>query len=372
MQQTDQNFSFVGSPFLYDVFVSYSHGDIDQTGDSDFLRWSKLFYDELRRAIIPYSDEMKQLRIFFDENPRLGEGLGLGRDVDTTLEASARASAFLLALISPGYLKSTYCERERLWWRDGQANLAYEAKDRFLPLLIWGRPPHPDVSWEAALKRHDLPNVVHARFFDGEAPLTRPHPFGWPGLARNQKMIEGVLNVVAHLFQRLEEFRDLVRQRQALTQAIAPLSPTVYLHAREDFADAFDAAHDALSDRGFVVMPEAPEPIEIDPNKRATIHEQRTEQLKESNALIVVADQDSYRLHDDLKVWKHNRNLAIAQAEKASALPRRLPAAILDPIEDRTLAKRRRAIVRNQGLGWFHLPEPDWADQAAQWIKEAP
>ncbi len=321
---------------------------------------------------MPYSDEMKRLRVFFDESPRLSEGLGLGKDVDATLEASARASAFLLALISPGYLKSAYCERERQWWRDGQAGLAFETKDRFLPLLIWGRPPHPDANWETALKRHDLPNVVHARFFDGEAALTRPHPFGWPGLARNQQMIEGVLNVVSHLFQRLEEFRDIVRQRQALNQTVIPESPTVYLHAREDIAHAFDAAHTALSDRGFVVLPEMPEPIEVDPIKRATIREERTKRLKESDALIVVAAEDPDRLHDDLKVWKHDRNLAIAQAEKVSALPRRLPAAVLDPIEDRTRAKRRSAIVRNQGLGWFHLPEPDWADQAARWIKEAP
>ena len=40
--------SFVGAPYTYDIFISYNHGDVRGEGTSNFLRWSKCFWQALR------------------------------------------------------------------------------------------------------------------------------------------------------------------------------------------------------------------------------------------------------------------------------------------------------------------------------------
>ena len=56
--------SFVGEPYLADVFISYSHGDVRGTGDANFKQWSKCFWRELQREFEAH-DDLAGLTIFF-------------------------------------------------------------------------------------------------------------------------------------------------------------------------------------------------------------------------------------------------------------------------------------------------------------------
>jgi hypothetical protein len=54
--------------FLHDIFVSYSHGDVDQAGASLLKDWSTQFIDLLNNNLKTVLRQ--QVSIFFDDNKR--------------------------------------------------------------------------------------------------------------------------------------------------------------------------------------------------------------------------------------------------------------------------------------------------------------
>jgi hypothetical protein len=88
--------------FQYDVFISYAS---ENNRDS----WVKFFYDVL-------TDELEQLLgrqflskyVFFDKTK-----LRVGQSFPKMLETGAEASALLIPILSPSYLTSDWCDRER-------------------------------------------------------------------------------------------------------------------------------------------------------------------------------------------------------------------------------------------------------------------
>lgn len=88
--------------FRYDLFVSYASAD---NADSWVERFQSQLTAELKRLLgSPFSDKT----VFFD---RLR--LGTNQSYPEELDAAARDSAILVALLSPSYLKSDWCSRER-------------------------------------------------------------------------------------------------------------------------------------------------------------------------------------------------------------------------------------------------------------------
>jgi hypothetical protein len=86
----------------YDLFISYA-------GENNRNRWVELLKDAL-------IDELEQLlgrqfsreSVFFDKTE-----LRVGQSFPETLEKAAEASALLLPVLSPSYLSSDWCDRER-------------------------------------------------------------------------------------------------------------------------------------------------------------------------------------------------------------------------------------------------------------------
>ena len=104
--------AYLSPHFDYDVFVSYSHGDPRGAGESPLKTWSHALIEALIADITSLSDEFDELAVWYD------------RDLDPTLQLTpelrrkVKAAAVLMILMSPRYLKSTWCGDERTWFQE--------------------------------------------------------------------------------------------------------------------------------------------------------------------------------------------------------------------------------------------------------------
>ena len=109
--------AYVGKPLDYDIFVSYSHGDVDATGESKVKQWSQAFARELESE--------------FRAQPKFGH------DVTIQLQSDFARAAILTVLMSPYYLESKWCQDEREWWYSKQAELGLPSEERIAVVRIW-------------------------------------------------------------------------------------------------------------------------------------------------------------------------------------------------------------------------------------------
>lgn len=370
--------SFVGEPYTSDVFISYSHGDVHGVGDSNFKQWSRCFWRELQREFEAH-DDLEGLTIFFDSSERPNEGVDPFVALDPHLEEQASNAAVFMPLISPRYLKSDWCLRELAWWREAQEKRQLDTRGRLAPVLIWGVPPAGTTSWSEALKPIGLSNLTGISFFPRDKVLLRPQPFGWPGAGdriEDYRFFEPLLDVVGYIRQHLIAFKQIVAETRPDGTTPAPedgVKPSIYLHGRTDAPQQWEAAADALSQAGFPVSPDGPEPIEADAAARAKIRETRIGAMSACDALLVVGPEDSATFSEELMILgKADRGLAIDRAERVLGLSgKRLPCGVVDTVSDPTRAKRRKAWAENNRLGWFELTDPAWVNRAAEWIGTA-
>ena len=87
--------------FANDIFISYSHLD-DRSVDGS--GWVSDFHQRLQIEV----EEEIGARVQIWRDRRIGPADDFGRDLDRQL----RGSAMLLAILSPGYLNSHWCEWE--------------------------------------------------------------------------------------------------------------------------------------------------------------------------------------------------------------------------------------------------------------------
>jgi hypothetical protein len=369
--------SFVGEPYTNDVFISYSHGDVHGTGDTNFKQWSRCFWRELRREF-ESDDDLPGLTIFFDSSDRPNEGVDPFISLDPHLEERASNAAVFMPLISPRYLKSEWCLRELKWWREAQEKRRLDTRGRLAPVLIWGAPPAGMVSWQEALKEIGLSQLTGINFFPPDKARLRPQPFGWPGVGErveDQRFYEPLLTAVGYLKHHLVEFKSIVSEGSAETAPTVgdDVKPSIYLHGRSDDPDNWERAADELSKAGFPVSPDAPEPIETDAAKREKIREARVSTMSTCDALLVLGPQDNATFNEELMILgKHDRQLAIDRAQRVLGLAaKRLPCGVVDTVSDAARAKRRRAQAVNSHLGWFAMADQSWVGQAADWLGAA-
>lgn len=364
--------SFVGKPYLADIFISYSHGDVSGEGDSNFKRWSHSFYRDLRRELRDHPD-LKGVSIFFDESNRQSEGVQPFVPFGESLEEHASRAAIFLPLISPHYLGSRWCLQELAWWRGAQEQTRSETHGRLAPVFIWGLPPAGVASWPQAVEKIDLAHLTGIHFYSRENVSMRPQPFGWPGSdgpIKDERFVEALLMLVSHLRKHLLDLKASVPVSSTDDGAGERGKPNIYLHGRNDSPQHWDAACDALIGAGFPVMPDAPEPVETDAEKRARIRESRIGAMSTCDALLVVGPQDNGVFSEELSILsKDDRGLAIDRAERVHGRAgKRLPCAVLDTVSDPARARRRKAWAENNRLAWFELADPAWVSQASAWL----
>jgi hypothetical protein len=368
--------SFVGEPYLADIFISYSHGDVESEGDSNFKRWSRSFYRELRRELRDHPD-LTGVRIFFDDSNRQSEGVQPFVPFGESLEEHATKAAIFLPLISPHYLNSRWCLQELEWWRSAQEKHQRDTRGRLAPIYIWGLPPSGSARWPDAVEKIRLAHLTGIEFYSRDNVRERPQPFGWPGSDEpiaDRKFIEALLRLVGNLRRHLLDLRTVVSDSQP--QPIAAdegTKPTIYLHGRDDAPEYWESAADALESAGFPVTPDGPEPVEPDAEKRARIRESRVGAMSACDALLVVGPQDSAIFSEEVSILgKDDRGLAIDRAERVlGRRGKKLPCAVIDTVTDPARARRRKAWAENNRLGWFELADPAWVNRASEWLGAA-
>src|SRR5262245_44969734 len=104
--------AFLSPHYSLDAFVSYSHGDPRRLGDSSPLkRWSLALIKALRDDILALSTEFDELEIWCDEQ------IDPTAKLTETLRDMVRSAAILIVLMSPRYLRSSWCRDEREWFK---------------------------------------------------------------------------------------------------------------------------------------------------------------------------------------------------------------------------------------------------------------
>src|SRR5215510_10407304 len=95
--------------FDYDLFISYAAADNDQGVVEQFVATlEKQISDNLVNA---FSKE--KVRVYFDRQ-RLATQASV--NWEDHLKAAASSTAILVPLLSPNYLSSLYCSKERSWF----------------------------------------------------------------------------------------------------------------------------------------------------------------------------------------------------------------------------------------------------------------
>jgi hypothetical protein len=368
---------FVGDPFSLDIFVSYSHGDVDGSGDSKLKQWSRAFWRELEREM-PLHE--RNVKVFFDQSTRLGVPRFV--DLDPQLQQALRGSALFLVLMSKFQAASEYCQKERDWWVEGQKAQGFDIRNRVAPIVIWGQLPEGAKSWDEFIKGQGYGNPVGVYLFDRADPDTFPQPFGWPGTddrINDARFDKELPVIIAELRNRLREFRHFVAQRRAAEESNASKwsggKPSIYLHGQADDAANWNRAYRMLDDAGYTVWPDQPEKRTEDPDQRKLLRDKRIESLARSDALFMVAPEDSHIFRSEFEtLCLSERNAAIDLAAKApiSRVGKHLPGAVIDTVADEERAQRRMSAVVKSRCGWFHIRKPDWVTEAAAWLGAAP
>lgn len=368
--------SFVGEPYLADIFISYSHGDVSGEGESNFKRWSTSFWRDLRRELRDHPD-LTGVTIFFDESNRQHEGVQPFVAFGEDLEAWASKAAIFLPLISPHYLKSRWCHQELTWWREAQEKGQMDMRGRLAPVFMWGLPPAGASNWPAAVEKIQLSHLVGIDFYPRDNVSMRPQPFGWPGSdgpIKDERFVEALLKLVGNLRKHLMDFRVIVSEAHPPPPVFdETIKPSIYLHGRSDSPNDWDAAADALLGAGFPVLPDGPEPVETDVEKRASIRQSRIGAMSTCDALLVVGPQDNGVFSEEISIlYKDDRGLAIDRAERVHGRTgKKLPCGVVDVVSDPARARRRKAWAENNKLAWFELADPAWVSQASTWLGAA-
>lgn len=356
--------SYVGEPFLHDLFVSYSHGD-DGRGGAYLKPWSAVFARELERELRADRRFRLDLSVFRDQDHRPGQGVDPMAPLGTQLQEQIAASALLVVLMSPDYLASQWCADERAWWLAGQAALGLPCDERIAVVRIWPT----DEPWPAALTDARGHPLVGFAFYPADA--IPPRPLGWtdPPDAPGTEFRKALLDMVGRLYPKLEAMRaradELRRQRAEAARLSRASGQLLYLHGRSDHAAAWEQTALALTDKGFAVVPGEPDRVDNDPVRLQETRERRVETLSACDALLLLGTADGRALDADLVVvGKHDRQSARARSHRL------LPCGLLDTVGAAIATSVRRATARIVQADWIDGTGREWPAAVQHWLGE--
>lgn len=144
--------------YQYDVFVSYAHDDNLCVG-AQTKGWVSKLREDLEVIARQYG--LREFHLFMDY-----EGLGPNRSLTKQLVGALEESALLLVVLSPAYLASPWCTRERATFLDklDPDDGRLFVVTRRPPVLFPEDPPCPP----------PLDDMIGARFYKGNPPRVSP------------------------------------------------------------------------------------------------------------------------------------------------------------------------------------------------------
>ena len=363
--------AYVGEPFVHDLFVSYSHGDVDGSGTSRLQRWSQAFAQELEGELKSQPPEFSRaVRVFLDQSERPAQGIDPLEPLTSQLHADIKASAMLVILMSPQYLASDWCKRERDWWCERQSKTAFD-DGRIAVVRIW---PTTE-KWPPNLLDSADEQLPGFWFYDREVPEYQQRPFGWPDApAKSEEFQQRLVDLVGHVCLKLDQMRIRLQQENEAREHAARLAASggqvVYLHGRTASKTVWDATATTLTDCGLVI-PNDPDPVVSDPKKIQEIRRHRVDIMSGCDAVLLVADPDTRATDADLVVvGKHDRNSARAISNRP------LPCALLNGVGSEISTSRRKTTARSLNVGWIDVTPPpptppSWVQHLQSWLHDA-
>jgi hypothetical protein len=347
--------AYLSPDFDYDVFVSYSHGDPKGTGQSPLKTWSHALIEALVADIASLSGEFDTLAVWWD------------RDLDPTLKLTpdlrrkVKAAAVLMILMSPRYLKSTWCGDECAWFQEQIEDRAAEEGRVFIVRAV----PTDEAAWPVFLRDERGYAIAGFRFHPPpQQPDDIVEPYGWPDLIdRNEAFRRELGTLRTVLTRRLRELKSRAGGRAGIA---APPAPTgddrpsrIYLHARPEHGELRAAIDRALSGGGDCTIV-APPPTALGGDPATWIKESRARiaLARHCDALALLRPSaDTAFLGDLLDVGVDERE----RIRAARGAP--LPCAVLDgagtPLE---------VDAARYGIERFALSDPSWRAAFLTWI----
>lgn len=354
--------SFLGDPFRYDQFISYSHGAFAGVHDSELKRWSQKFAADLR-AELAGTIEFEQFSMFLDESERSDESVDRTADLPEHLQQRVAESALLTILMTPHYLRSDWCRQEREWWFEKHQPDTHGTIDRIFFCRV--RPTDQE-SWPS-----ELPEAIGYHCYDKSKEPDKARPYTWRGSGRDLDDYNDLLvDLSGDMMQRLRAIKEIINkqeQREKEEQRLAAdAGQVLYLHARDAHADAWQSAGGALSQIGFVVLPGQPDSVPRDPKVAQEVAELRVQTLSVCDGLLLLGTEDGRALDADLVVvGRRDRHSARDRSERL------LPCAVLDTVGPDIATPERLAAARGLGIHWIDTTKNIWSDELRGWLVEA-
>jgi hypothetical protein len=357
--------SYVGDPFAHDVFVTYSHADAEGVGESRLKAWSQGFIRELEAELRVNPKLARDLRLFFDDHHRPAQGLDPMSGLTDQLRADVAGSALLAVLMTPQYLGSRWCATEREWWSEAQAGHSLPIDGRVAVVRVLATAE----AWPKPLVDAAGEQLTGYWLYDRALPEMSQRPFAWPvpDQASGNPFRAVIVDLAGWLALKLEGLKQLVDERhRAAAEAAklaAPGGQTIYLHGRAEQAAAWERAADVLSQHGFQVTPNEPDPVEQEPDKLQRISRYRVDALTSCDALLLVGAGETRAVDADIVVvGKYDRHSARARSNRL------LPCALLDTVGQGLATPRRLASARAVQVDWLDGTSDPWLPRVQGWL----
>jgi hypothetical protein len=359
--------TYLAPEFIHDVFVSYSHGDVDNSGNSPLKTWSKAFARELEVELRTMPG-LQDSSVFLDDSDRSGHGLDSNDPLTQQLRSAAEGSAFLLSLMSPHYLGSPWCKDERAWWLQTAAvNPMPEIGSRLFVARIW---PTGAAPWPAELCDERGNPTLGVWFHQRPGNELTSRPIGWVDPTKNEEFRSALVDLAGQIGVRTRKLADsLVRKRQATANA-AKLGDAsgqmIYVHARVRDEERWELAVKELYEAGYGVVPPTPEPECRNPQEANVVAGKLVQILSASDALLLVSGDDPLSLASDLAVVGYQwRNSARAVARRP------LPCAVIDRGEMTGDKQRLQRSAKSLRIDWLDGAAVGWTENVRTWLNNA-
>ena len=225
---------------MSDIFISYAHAD-DEIPLGASKGWVTTFAEELNK-LLRRKLGGRGASIWMDHQ------LAANESHTESLLRELRDSRLLLVVMSPGYERSWWCQREI-------HNFVADSRARGLTdnvFIVELEPPISRASWDASLRY-----VRTIPFWRREFEDSAPRLLGYPVPSADEHNPYWVnLTELAHAIDRY-----LRREPETAIEA----RPTVFLaESSDDLLDERAATEAFLTQQGFEVLPAVPLPLESD------------------------------------------------------------------------------------------------------------
>ncbi|MBV9833152.1 MAG: toll/interleukin-1 receptor domain-containing protein [Alphaproteobacteria bacterium] len=239
--------AYLAPHYAYDIFVSYATTHSDRSGESPLATWTHALVRNLVHSIRDLDPRFDDLNVWLDEHydPTVG--------LTSELKNSVSKSALLLIIMSPSYLRSDWCGRERDWFA---AEVHARQQDQ-RPVFIIKAVPTSEQKWPSFLRDDSGEPPVGFRFHDGQLPL--PYGRGDPqSLDYRQELIALRTEVIRSLSEIDRSLREIDSRmppslppaRQQPPSIGDPGSRVFLCHASED-KPAVKELYQRLKSSGF-------------------------------------------------------------------------------------------------------------------------